>query len=175
MNTQPSPAQITQERVSPSGPDVSQIRPRPTDEMFASNGTVRPHYKLLNDWLQGRILPADRWKRLEAGLYQRVRALNAFLGDIYHRQDILKAGRIPAQLVFQNPAYRVEMHGVKLPGEIYIHPELFARQRIAPVEAYPQLLLETLRSVAPEGIPDPTVVLLTPGRTTRRRTRTCRR
>ena len=42
-------------------------------------------------------------------------------------------------------------------------PELFARQRIAPVEHYPDLLLEMLRSVAPHGVHNPTVVLLTPG------------
>jgi uncharacterized circularly permuted ATP-grasp superfamily protein len=151
-----------------------------------------------------RIIPAARWSNLEAGLIQRVRALNAFLEDIYNRQDILKAGVIPPELVYPNPAYRAEMHGLKLPGGVYIHiagidvvntgpddfailednirtpsgvsymlsnrrvmmwlfPELFSRQRIAPVEAYPQLLLETLRSVGPEGVADPTVVLLTPG------------
>src|SRR5437870_8424980 len=44
-----------------------------------------------------------------------------------------------------------------------LFPELFARQAIAPVEHYPDLLLENLRAVAPAGISDPTVVVLTPG------------
>ena len=42
-------------------------------------------------------------------------------------------------------------------------PELFARQSVAPVEHYPDMLLENLRSVAPSGVENPTVVLLTPG------------
>jgi len=44
-----------------------------------------------------------------------------------------------------------------------LFPDLFSRNRIAPVAHYPDLLLENLRSVAPQGVDDPTVVLLTPG------------
>jgi uncharacterized circularly permuted ATP-grasp superfamily protein len=44
-----------------------------------------------------------------------------------------------------------------------LFPELFAKNRVAPVAHYPDLLLENLRSVAPQGAADPTVVLLTPG------------
>jgi uncharacterized circularly permuted ATP-grasp superfamily protein len=44
-----------------------------------------------------------------------------------------------------------------------LFPELFARHAIAPVEHYPDVLLENLRSVAPVGVTDPTVVVLTPG------------
>jgi uncharacterized circularly permuted ATP-grasp superfamily protein len=155
-----------------------------------------------------RIIPAAEWQRIEAGLRQRVKALNAFLDDIYHDQEILKAGRIPAQQVLGNSQYRAEMSGVDVPGGIYAHiagvdlvradhadksgeyyvlednlrtpsgvsymledrkmmmrlfPELFARMAIAPVEHYPDLLLENLRSVAQEGVTNPNVVLLTPG------------
>ena len=151
-----------------------------------------------------RILPADEWARLEAGLAQRVRALNAFIGDIYHEQRILRAGVMPPERVLCNAQYRPEMQGVNVPGGIYAHvagidivrdangsfcvlednlrvpsgvsymlenrkmmmrlfPELFAQRPVEPVEQYPDLLLENLKSVAPQGVSDPTVVLLTPG------------
>ncbi len=151
-----------------------------------------------------RIFPRDEWERLAAGLKQRVRALNAFIADIYHGQEILKAGRTPPEQVLCNSQYRPEMQGIDMPGDIYAHvagidvvragrgefyvlednlrvpsgvsymledrrmmmrlfPELFALHSIAPVEHYPDLLLENLRSVAPAGVNDPTVVLLTPG------------
>ena len=151
-----------------------------------------------------RILPPVDWARLQAGLAQRVRALNAFIGDIYHEQRILRAGVIPTERVLCNAQYRPEMQGVDVPGGIYAHiagidvvrdadgafcvlednlrvpsgvsymletrkmmmrlfPELFAQHPVAAVEQYPDLLLENLKSVAPAGITDPTVVLLTPG------------
>lgn len=151
-----------------------------------------------------RIIPAAEWRQLEAGLRQRVRALNAFIHDVYHDQEILRAGRIPAEQVFSNAQYRPEMHGVTVARDIYTHvagidivragagefyvlednlrvpsgvsymlenrkmmmrlfPELFARNPVAPVAHYPDLLLENLRSVAPVGVDEPTVVLLTPG------------
>ena len=155
-----------------------------------------------------RIIPAAEWKQLEAGLRQRVRALNMFLRDVYHDQDILRAGRIPADQILRNSQYRPEMRGVDVAGDIYAHvagidvvrasdaagageyfvlednlrvpsgvsymlenrkmmmrlfSDLFARNRVAPVAHYPDVLLENLRSVAPLGVDDPTVVLLTPG------------
>jgi uncharacterized circularly permuted ATP-grasp superfamily protein len=151
-----------------------------------------------------RIIAAQEWQRMEQGLRQRVQALNAFLHDIYHDQDILKAGRIPAEQVLGNSQYRKEMQGVSVAGKIYSHvagidlvragageyyvlednlrtpsgvsymledrkmmmrlfPEIFTRMAIAPVEHYPDLLLENLRSVAQQGVLNPNVVLLTPG------------
>lgn len=151
-----------------------------------------------------RIIGAEEWRRIEDGLRQRVRALNAFLDDVYHDQEIIKAGRIPARQILGNAQYRKEMHGVTVPGGIYAHiagidlvragegeyyvlednlrtpsgvsymlenrkmmmrlfPELFSRQAIAPVEHYPDLLLDNLRSVAPEDESHPNVVVMTPG------------
>ncbi|SAK65733.1 A circularly permuted ATPgrasp family protein [Caballeronia catudaia] len=152
-----------------------------------------------------RIIPGDEWRVLEAGLRQRVQALNLFLHDIYHDGDIVLAGRIPAQQVYTNAQYRPEMQNVDVPLDVYAHiagidvvragqagefyvlednlrvpsgvsymlenrkmmmrlfPELFVQNRVAPVAHYPDLLLETLRSIAPEGVDDPTVVVLTPG------------
>jgi uncharacterized circularly permuted ATP-grasp superfamily protein len=154
--------------------------------------------------LAPRILPADEWGMLEAGLRQRVLALNLFLADVYGERRILKDGRIPASLVLDNSEYRSEMIGVSVPGGVYSHisgidlvragdglyyvlednlrvpsgvsymlenrrmmarlvPELFARQQIAPVERYPDALLEILSEAAPVGVDNPTVAVLTPG------------
>jgi len=68
-----------------------------------------------------RILDAEEWNFLSSGVIQRVNALNAFLHDIYHDQEILHAGKIPADLVLTNEAYRPEMLGVDLPRDIYAH------------------------------------------------------
>ncbi len=150
------------------------------------------------------IIPASEWRQLERGLKQRVSALNMFLHDVYHDQEILKADKVPSDRILQNKAFRPEMLGVDVPRGIYAHiagvdlvragageyyvlednlrtpsgvsymlenrkmmmrlvPELFARQSVAPVEHYPDMLLETLQSVAQNAVENPTVVLLTPG------------
>jgi uncharacterized circularly permuted ATP-grasp superfamily protein len=68
-----------------------------------------------------RLISAPVWKRLSQGLVQRVRALNAFLKDVYHEQEILKAGKVPAALIRGNTQYRPEMQGLDVPGDIYVH------------------------------------------------------
>ncbi|MCX7932895.1 MAG: circularly permuted type 2 ATP-grasp protein [Rhodovarius sp.] len=68
-----------------------------------------------------RLISAAEWRALAAGLEQRVRALNAFLRDVYTEQRILKAGVIPRQLVIGNAAYQPLMAGFVPPGGIYIH------------------------------------------------------
>ncbi|MDN4571989.1 hypothetical protein DBB29_10515 [Pandoraea cepalis] len=174
---------------------------------FAVYGNEAGTERLIPFDLIPRIVPAHEWQTLQAGLRQRVDALNRFVHDVYHEQDILRAGVIPAEQVLQNAQYRPEMQGVDVPGDIYAHiagvdvvragagddgvfyvlednlrvpsgvsymlenrkmmmrlfPELFARNRIAPVEHYPDLLLDSLRAVAPVGVDDPTVVVMTPG------------
>ena len=155
-----------------------------------------------------RIIPAHEWTTMEKGLIQRVTALNRFIHDIYHAQEIIKAGVIPSEQIFQNSQFRPEMMGVDVPGNIYSHisgidivraanskgegeyyvlednlrvpsgvsymledrkmmmrlfPELFSENRVAPVAHYPDLLLETLRAMAPPATADPTVGVLTPG------------
>jgi uncharacterized circularly permuted ATP-grasp superfamily protein len=171
---------------------------------FAVYGENEGTERLIPFDIVPRIMPAPEWQRLEQGLKQRVRALNAFLADVYHEQRILKAQLVPPEQILCNPQYRPEMQGVKLPGGIYAHitgvdivrdhegnfcvlednlrvpsgvsymlenrkmmmrlfPELFARDAIEPVEHYPDVLHENLKSVAPVGVTDPTVVLLTPG------------
>ena len=155
-----------------------------------------------------RIIPAHEWATMEKGLVQRVTALNRFIHDVYHAQDIIKAGVIPSEQIFENAQFRPEMMGVQVPGNIYAHvsgidivrapdaqgegeyyvlednlrvpsgvsymledrkmmmrlfPELFNENRVAPVAHYPDLLLETLRAMAPPATAEPTVVVLTPG------------
>jgi uncharacterized circularly permuted ATP-grasp superfamily protein len=155
-----------------------------------------------------RIIPAHEWASMEKGLIQRVTALNRFIHDVYHKQEILKAGVIPADQILRNAQFRPEMVGVTVPNQIYSHisgidivrapnargegeyyvlednlrvpsgvsymlenrkmmmrlfPDLFVQNQVAPVAHYPDLLLETLRSVAPGASEDPTVVVLTPG------------
>jgi uncharacterized circularly permuted ATP-grasp superfamily protein len=151
-----------------------------------------------------RIIRAQAWKTIADGACQRVRALNAFLKDIYHDQDIIKAGIIPEQQILGNKLYRPEMRGFNVPGDVYVHvagidivktaqdtfsvlednlrtpsgvsymlenrkmmmrlfPELFSRMPVAPVDHYTDVLLDNLRAVAPAGVTNPTVVVLTPG------------
>ena len=171
---------------------------------FAVYGEESGSERLIPFDIIPRIIPSAEWSALQTGLLQRVKALNAFLHDIYHQQAILRAGIIPWASVLNNAQFRREMVGIELPSDIYAHiagvdivradagefyvlednlrvpsgvsymledrkmmmrlfPELFSRQRIAPVQHYPDKLLDNLRAVAPSGVDDPTVVLLTPG------------
>lgn len=68
-----------------------------------------------------RVLGAPDWAIVEAGVKQRVKALNLFLHDVYHDQKILKDGVVPADLVLGNSCFRKEMMGVDLPCGTYIH------------------------------------------------------
>ena len=68
-----------------------------------------------------RIITATEWRRLSRGIEQRVRALNAFLHDLYHRQEIIRAGRLPEHLFRDNPAWLPNMVGFTPPGGIYTH------------------------------------------------------
>jgi uncharacterized circularly permuted ATP-grasp superfamily protein len=155
-----------------------------------------------------RIIPHHEWVQLQRGLVQRVTALNRFIKDVYHGQEIIRAGLVPMEEVLKNPQFRPEMVGVQVPCDIYAHiagvdivraehgqqqatyyvlednlrvpsgvsymlenrkmmmrlfPDLFAQHRVAPVAHYPDMLLETLRAMAPSVSDEPTVVVLTPG------------
>lgn len=68
-----------------------------------------------------RIFSDGEWRKLEKGIKQRARALNAFLMDVYGRGEIVKAGRIPGQLVYQNEAYEKAVVGIKPPRGVYSH------------------------------------------------------
>ena len=68
-----------------------------------------------------RIIDAGEWATMEAGLVQRVNALNRFIHDIYHDQDILRAGVIPREQIEGNVQFRPQMVGVDVPNNIYSH------------------------------------------------------
>ncbi len=172
---------------------------------FAVYGESRGEERIIPFDVVPRIITGGEWERLSYGLEQRVKAINAFLADIYTNQEILKAGILPPELIYANPAFRPEMMGRKVRGDIYVpiagidivrvgaetfyvlednartpsgvsymledreimmllFPELFARYHVRPVENYPDELLATLQSIAPESTPkEPTIALLTPG------------
>ena len=134
------------------------------DEMFAADGSLRPHYRKFaasfqtvsrEEWelrrhavdalflrqgitfnvygdskgterifpfdLMPRIISAAEWEKLEAGLVQRITALNLFLHDIYHEQRILKDGVIPPYFVLSAKHFRREFVNFRVPSDIYIH------------------------------------------------------
>lgn len=151
-----------------------------------------------------RVIDADEWKTVEAGLIQRIRALNLFLDDIYGDQGILKSGIFPEGLIESAPTFLDACKGFPPPHNVWTHitgtdlirdrdgtiyvlednlrcpsgvsyvlenrevmkrvlPEAFGGLNIQPIEGYPDQLLQTLQQTAPNGIDEPTVVLLTPG------------
>jgi uncharacterized circularly permuted ATP-grasp superfamily protein len=151
-----------------------------------------------------RIFAADEWERLAEGLEQRVRAINAFIEDVYGARRIIADGVIPADIVLGNVQFCIPVAGARPPHGIYAHicgidlvrtgpgdffvlednartpsgvsymlenreamlrlcPELFDILPVRPVDTYPDLLRETLYSVAPRGSREPVCVLLTPG------------
>jgi len=67
-----------------------------------------------------RMITAEEWALLERGLKQRVEALNRFIRDIYHEQNILKDGIVPRAMIVHNPYYLPAMAGLKVPGDTYI-------------------------------------------------------
>jgi uncharacterized circularly permuted ATP-grasp superfamily protein len=172
---------------------------------FAVYGAAESSERIIPFDIIPRIITKPEWESMERGLKQRVNGLNAFLADIYGPQECIKAGIIPEDLVFKNPHFRLEMMGVTVPHDVYVHiagidmvrvdedefyvlednartpsgvsymlenrevmmrlfPDLFVKNRIAPVENYTDALLAALRSSAPLAASrDPVAVLLTPG------------
>jgi uncharacterized circularly permuted ATP-grasp superfamily protein len=94
---------------------------RRTGITFAVYGSADATERLIPFDIIPRVLSAAEWRRLSAGIEQRVRALNAFLYDIYHRQEILRAGRVPMDLIIQNEAFLPEMMNVEPPRGVYSH------------------------------------------------------
>ena len=68
-----------------------------------------------------RIIPASEWLPIEAGLKQRVRALNAFLLDLYDGQRVLRDGVVPAELIYRGKDFRREIQGIRPPHDLYVH------------------------------------------------------
>ena len=68
-----------------------------------------------------RIIPADEWEQLSQGLVQRVRALNAFLADVYGKRAIILDGVVPEDFVFSCPGWLAQCDGITPPRSIYSH------------------------------------------------------
>ena len=68
-----------------------------------------------------RVLSGAKWREMAEGMEQRVRAINAFLADVYSGQEIIKAGIIPEEIIAANEAYLPEMQGAKPPGGVHAH------------------------------------------------------
>ncbi|WP_188907331.1 circularly permuted type 2 ATP-grasp protein [Aureimonas endophytica] len=178
---------------------------RRTGITFAVYGDAEASERLIPFDLVPRIIAGQEWTRLAEGIEQRVKALNAFLHDIYHDQDIVRAGKVPRSLIEGNEAFLQQMVGFSPPGGVYTHiigvdlvrvdedqfyvlednartpsgvsymienretmmqmfPELFAQNRVRPVETYPQHLRRSLERVAPPACDGPPVIaVLTPG------------
>ncbi|URW76100.1 circularly permuted type 2 ATP-grasp protein [Sphingomonas donggukensis] len=172
---------------------------------FAVYGDADAAERIIPFDIVPRVFTANEWAGLSDGLVQRVGAINAFLDDIYGEREILRAGVLPPDLIFQNPQFRPEIAGARPPHGIWAHicgidcvrtgpdefyvlednartpsgvsymlenreamirlcPELFREFRVAAVDSYPDMLLETMRSVAPSGAgQSPVCVVLTPG------------
>jgi uncharacterized circularly permuted ATP-grasp superfamily protein len=86
---------------------------------FAVYGDKQGDERLIPFDIVPRVIPRSEWETLEKGLKQRVAALNRFLHDIYHEQEILKAGKVPARQVTEHNAYQPAMRGVDLPNGVY--------------------------------------------------------
>lgn len=88
---------------------------------FAVYGEAEGQERLIPFDVLPRILAAAEWELVRKGLEQRLNAINRFVADIYGRREILKAGIIPEDLIFQNPVFRPEMNGKRVPHDIYVH------------------------------------------------------
>ena len=172
---------------------------------FAVYGDADASERIIPFDIVPRVFTASEWGRLEAGLAQRVEAINAFLADVYSDRRILADGVLPPDLILGNPQFRPEIAGIRPPHGVHAHicgidmvrtgpddffvlednartpsgvsymlenreamirlcPELFKQYRVAAVDSYPDRLLGTMRSVAPDGTgSDPVCVVLTPG------------
>ncbi|QQA41897.1 circularly permuted type 2 ATP-grasp protein [Pelagovum pacificum] len=112
------------------GEDAARLRAkqREADELFRLSGITFNVYgkkeaeeRLIPFDIVPRIISGREWQKLSRGIDQRVRALNAFLHDIYHRQEIVKAGRLPQEMLAKNEAFLPQMIGMTPPGGVYTH------------------------------------------------------
>jgi uncharacterized circularly permuted ATP-grasp superfamily protein len=87
---------------------------------FAVYGEADAQERLIPFDVIPRVLSASEWDLLRRGLEQRVKAINHFIKDVYSRREILRAGIVPEDMVFQNPVFRPEMNGQKVPHDIYV-------------------------------------------------------
>jgi uncharacterized circularly permuted ATP-grasp superfamily protein len=94
---------------------------RKTGITFNVYGNEDAEERLIPFDMVPRIINAAQWRRLSRGIEQRVRALNAFLHDLYHRQEIVRSGRLPERVLKGNKAFLPQMAGFTPPGGVYTH------------------------------------------------------
>ncbi|MFC3102168.1 circularly permuted type 2 ATP-grasp protein [Altererythrobacter lauratis] len=94
---------------------------RRTGITFNVYGEADAEERLIPFDMVPRIITGQEWRRLSRGIEQRVRALNAFIHDLYHRQEIIRSGRLPVRLLRENSAWLPQMVGFTPPGGVYTH------------------------------------------------------
>ncbi|HSR72817.1 MAG TPA: circularly permuted type 2 ATP-grasp protein [Kiloniellales bacterium] len=199
------------ERLSALGSDMLRQRAQASERELFNLGITFTLYsggmsvdRILPFDIIPRVLSPADWKTIDAGVIQRIAALNHFLWDVYHDRKVLADGVVPSELVLQNRNYRPEMVGVDVPRGTYIHicgtdivrdqngrflvlednartpsgvsyvienrrlmlrvlPEVTHGTRLRAVGDYGRRLAEAMLEIAPPGVSDPQVVLLSPG------------
>ena len=114
--------------VESTSPEALSQKQRQAEALFRRIGITFAVYgeggdteRLIPFDMMPRVFTEHEWRRLEKGVKQRARALNAFLYDVYHRAEITRAGIIPADLVFRNEAYEPAVVGIDPPAGVYSH------------------------------------------------------
>jgi uncharacterized circularly permuted ATP-grasp superfamily protein len=114
--------------VKATSPEVLDQKKQEAEALFRRIGITFAVYgeggdteRLIPFDMMPRVFTEGEWRKLEKGVKQRARALNAFLWDVYHRAEIVRAGVIPADLVFRNEAYEPAVVGIDPPGRVYSH------------------------------------------------------
>jgi len=115
---------------------------------FAVYGSNEATERLIPFDIVPRVISAAEWRKLEKGIDQRVRAMNAFLHDIYHRQEIIRAGRVPERLIMHNEAFCHQMLDHDPAKNIYAHIIGVDLVRVSEDEFY--VLEDNLRT--PSGV-----------------------
>ena len=144
QGAEPRPAyRILRDWLDQIPPDVLSIRKEEAETFFRRIGITFAVYgeggdpeRIIPYDIIPRILEAAEWERISEGLTQRVRALNAFIADVYGAQEILKAGIVPSEHVLLNETYRHQMQGVQLPYNVYTHIAGIDMVRVGPEEFY---------------------------------------
>jgi uncharacterized circularly permuted ATP-grasp superfamily protein len=109
-------------------PEVIALKKQEAEALFRRIGITFAVYgeggdveRLIPFDMKPRVFTEREWRKLERGVKQRARALNAFLYDVYHRAEIIRAGVIPADLVYRNEAYEPAVVGIDPPANVYSH------------------------------------------------------
>src|ERR1044072_6571414 len=108
-------------------PDILQHRRREAELLFRRIGITFAVYgeaeateRLIPFCVVPRILAAQEWETVKRGLEQRTKAIILYIKDIYSKREVLRVGTVPEDLIFQNPVFRPEMNGQRVPHDIYV-------------------------------------------------------